>query len=348
MATADKVASERRPVAAPARALRRRGDPKFLRLTAALSERLAAPKFALVPVRDLLAERIAYGTSSRLDSEPPGCPVLRMSNLTEDGWDVTEVKYLDVEDAPEAWRLQHGDVVVNRTNSEELVGKAAVFDIEAEPSPWLYASYLLRLRVDQSLVLPRFLVSFLNSPAGRLQVERVSRRAVGMANINTTEIGNFLVPLPSVGDQSELLDPLFEAFDARLARIAEARSVLMSTDTDLLASVGISPPSLFAGRSYAITGRKAVSIARLGAQFFHPERAGALRSVLNASTGDPQSLVQLAEFVNDRCTPAPGEAYVGLSAVEPHTGELFRLARRLQTRSGTSAVTSCMRGFAHT
>ncbi len=73
MATADKVASERRPVAAPARALRRRGDPKFLRLTAALSERLAAPKFALVPVRDLLAERIAYGTSSRLDSEPPGC-----------------------------------------------------------------------------------------------------------------------------------------------------------------------------------------------------------------------------------------------------------------------------------
>lgn len=322
MPATDALSARRRAVAVPSRCFRGRGDPKFLRLTADLSAALASPRFPLVRLERLLTEKIAYGTSSRLSGEPPGHRVLRMPNVTEDGWDLTELKYLEVETPPEAWRLRRGDIVVNRTNSEELVGKAAVFDLNEDFGLWLYASYLLRLRVDRSIVHPRFLVAFLNSPAGRLQVNRVSRRAVGMANINSAEIADFLVPLPPLDEQTKLLEPLLSAFDERLARIAEARAVLVSTDEELLASVGISFHNEFDGRSYGTTGRNASAISRLGAQFFHPERATALRAVLDASVGVARPLGKLAEFVNDRCVPSLDETYVGLSAVEPHTGEL--------------------------
>jgi hypothetical protein len=274
-----------------------------------------------VPISELLNQRITYGTSLRLSTDLPGLPVLRMSNLTADGLDITDVKYLDCDGATAAPLLLHtGDILINRTNSDELVGKAAVFDL---PGDWIYASYLLRLDVDRRRVDPRFLVHVLNSPVGRLQVARASRRAIGMANINTTEIGDFLVPLPPLlREQRELLRPLDDAWRDRIEHKRQAAKVQIGINDDLSMALGLTVASSAPVLSYAVSHEQTRSVDRLGVQFFHPERATAMRSVLGASKAAPKMLGDIATFVSDRVEPGEGTMVLGLSAIEPHTGEI--------------------------
>ena len=78
--------------------------------------------------------------------------------MQNEGWLLDDVKFVDLTpDELALWRLEVGDLVFNRTNSKELVGKCEVFD---QPGTWAFASYLMRLRVDTDRVLPSFLRDF--------------------------------------------------------------------------------------------------------------------------------------------------------------------------------------------
>ena len=75
-------------------------------------------------IRDLLASA-NYGTSKKADLREGEYPILRMNNITYSGeWDFSSLKYIDLaeEDLPK--HLVHkGQILFNRTNSKELVGK---------------------------------------------------------------------------------------------------------------------------------------------------------------------------------------------------------------------------------
>lgn len=299
--------------------LANRADPRHLCLSVEMARRYAKPRFRLVPLGDLLREDIAYGSSSRLDLEPPGYPVLRMNNLTMDGWDTSEVKYLDCSAATAApLLLQHGDILVNRTNgSMTLVGKAATFDLDGD---WLYASYLLRLRVDTERILPEFLTHFLNSPAGRLQIERLARRIL-MINISPPELKSILVPLPPIAAQRTLLEPLHRAWLAKSAKLDEARTQLLAVNHvlgDAIGAKSISTPTVL---TYSATTKTALRIDRLGVQFFHPERAEALDALLGATGAAVKLLDRLVDFISDRVEPGEDDVVLGLADIEPDTGE---------------------------
>src|SRR5436190_20161176 len=102
--------------------------------------------------------------------------MLRMNNLQADGWLLEDLKYVELTPTEfAAWRLERGDIVFNRTNSKELVGKCEVFD---EDGDWVFASYLMRLRVDSKRAVPEFVTAFLNTRAGRVQIDRESRQII--------------------------------------------------------------------------------------------------------------------------------------------------------------------------
>ena len=87
-----------------------------------------------------------YGSSEKTHDDITGTPVLRMGNIQNGQLDLRNLKYLHIADKDrEKLVLKRGDIVVNRTNSAELVGKCAVFDEKRE---FAYASYLIRLRLD--------------------------------------------------------------------------------------------------------------------------------------------------------------------------------------------------------
>ena len=93
---------------------------------------------------DLISE-MSYGTSAKAHNESVGIPVLRMGNIQSGKLDLTDLKFMHPsEQEMKKLRLQKGDILVNRTNSAELVGKCAVFDLESD---YLFASYIIRLRL---------------------------------------------------------------------------------------------------------------------------------------------------------------------------------------------------------
>ena len=161
--------------------------------------------WVLAPLQDLI-ETLQYGTSKRADKNlKDGVPVLRMGNIRDGKIDGrrSSLKLIDpaTEDIPR-FTLRRGDILFNRTNSPELVGKAAVFDLEGTV---IFASYLVRITCDERLVLPEYLCGWINSPWGRRWARTVRTDCVSQSNINASKLRTMPVPLPPLDEQREIV-----------------------------------------------------------------------------------------------------------------------------------------------
>ncbi|WP_035295381.1 restriction endonuclease subunit S [Brevibacillus thermoruber] len=145
-----------------------------------------------------LIESSTYGTSAKTSEAPSdSCiPVLRMGNI-HDGEIVTDnLKYLpqDHEDIVRL-DLEEGDLLFNRTNSFELVGKTAVVRPE-HAGKYTFASYLVRVRLVFKELLSEYVCAYINSNQGREYLLSQATQQVGQANINPTKLGTLPIPLP--------------------------------------------------------------------------------------------------------------------------------------------------------
>ena len=165
---------------------------------------------------DLLL-RVQYGTSQKANQAGRGTPVLRINNIKQGSLDLSELKHIALpQKALGSLTLADGDILIIRTSgSRELVGTCAVFHgIER----YVFASYLIRLCVDQSKVLPDYTAYFINSPLGRQQVDILSRQIM-QNNVNTEELRSLLIPVPPLEVQRQAVDMVKE----KSARVAEER-----------------------------------------------------------------------------------------------------------------------------
>ena len=135
-----------------------------------------------------------YGVSKAME-ETGSHIVLRMNSITTNGWlNLTDFKYADLSPKDiEATELKNGDLLFNRTNSRELVGKCALW--RGAKGPYSFASYLVRLRLKDGM-LPEYLWATLNSAYGKYRLFNAAKQAVSMANISPTDLGRMAVPLP--------------------------------------------------------------------------------------------------------------------------------------------------------
>lgn len=156
-------------------------------------------------------ESAQYGVSEAM-AEAGSHAVLRMNSITSSGWlDLSALKYADLssQDAA-ATTLRDGDLLFNRTNSRELVGKCAIW--RDAPGRYSFASYLVRLRLKPTL-LPEFLWATLNSSYGKYRLFNAAKQAVSMANVSPTDLARISIPLPPVEEQG-----LFAAFVREVER----------------------------------------------------------------------------------------------------------------------------------
>lgn len=189
--------------------------------------------WTLVALDDLV-RRVQYGASHRADGDAKaGLPVLRMSNIQEGRVDMTHLKYVDKGlRGIDAFKLQEGDILFNRTNSPGLVGKAAVYERRKDkdgkpekPDEVIFASYLVRLVCDADRMLSHFLCSWINSPWGRQWARTVRRDCVSQSNINSSKLRRMPVPTPPMAEQREIvrwLVRLLHFADAVEVRVAAA------------------------------------------------------------------------------------------------------------------------------
>ena len=152
-----------------------------------------------VTIGDLLLSA-SYGTSEK-SSASGKFPVLRMNNITRTGEiDLADLKYMDLEEPDYArYLVQAGDVLFNRTNSAELVGKTAIF---REQSPMAYAGYLIRLRTSADND-PEYLAGFMNTPYAKRVLRSMCKSIIGMANINATEVQSIRIARPPLELQTQ-------------------------------------------------------------------------------------------------------------------------------------------------
>jgi type I restriction enzyme S subunit len=151
-----------------------------------------------------IAADVSYGTSQKAHVEAKGIPVLRMGNITSDGGLLlSDLKYVSprIKDLPRLF-LQSGDIVFNRTNSYELVGKSAVF---REDQPFTLASYLIRVRLLEKLN-PEYVAYFINSTICRAKfIEPDVIQQNGQANFNGSKLRTIPIPLPPLAEQNAIV-----------------------------------------------------------------------------------------------------------------------------------------------
>ena len=155
---------------------------------------------------DQLSLRVQYGTSRRANSDETGTPVLRMGNVQNGKLDFSDLKYLPPESSyVQETLLSEGDLLFNRTNSAELVGKSAVFKKGYPES--CFASYLIRVTFSQECS-PDFFCAYINSQQGRKYISRVRSQQVGQANVNATKLKAMPVPIPPLAEQERIVDEI--------------------------------------------------------------------------------------------------------------------------------------------
>lgn len=181
------------------RRLRREANAKAAQLLPALFYKMFGdpatnPKGWEVSPFSKFISSTQYGLSTSLQEEGD-VGVVRMNNITQSGnLDFVEMKYLSQNQVDfNMYDLRLGDILFNRTNSKELVGKTGLW--EETKQMYTFASYIIRVRLKSSVV-PEYIWALLNSAYGKNQVFRLGKQAVNMANINTQELGTIPIPLP--------------------------------------------------------------------------------------------------------------------------------------------------------
>lgn len=163
--------------------------------------------------------KVSYGIQ-KSPANRPGTharPYLRVANVQRGVLDLREIKYINVpdEEMPKL-RLEIGDVLLCEGNSPDLVGRGAIW--RGEIADCAHQNHVLRVRLDQSKLLPEFVLAVINSSHGQSYFRSKAKRTTNLASINSKEVAGLPIPDIDIEQQQDLLDALH-----RQAGIAETK-----------------------------------------------------------------------------------------------------------------------------
>jgi type I restriction enzyme S subunit len=147
---------------------------------------------------------VEYGSAAK-SKENGKVPVLRMGNIQNGKFDWSDLVYTDDDDEINKYLLEKDDVLFNRTNSPELVGKTAIYKGER---PAIFAGYLIRINRIETSIEGNYLNYYLNSLAAKKYGNSVRSFGVNQSNINGTKLKSYPVPLPPINEQYAIVEVL--------------------------------------------------------------------------------------------------------------------------------------------
>ncbi|MFD6986329.1 restriction endonuclease subunit S, partial [Streptomyces sp. NPDC059956] len=178
---------------------------------------------------------VEYGISESLDRDPRGTPVLRMNNLQGGKVDLEDLRYYSGA-VPRRVLLQRGDVLFNRTNSIDHVGKAGIWQGQFPDAT--FASYLVRLNINIDRIIPEYLVEWLMHPVIRRRLRAISTVAVQQVNVNPTRLRDLEIDMPADLSEQRKITAALSACDDEInreaSRYAKLRTVRQGLMRDLI------------------------------------------------------------------------------------------------------------------
>ena len=187
----------------------------------------------VVPVK-CVVENFQYGLSVPMDDRGH-LPILRMGSIQKGDVKFSDLKYVNLPDDEVApYLLNRGDVLFNRTNSQEWVGKVGIF---RHSTPAVFASYLIRVHPITTKVYPVYLGHVLGTHSAQCRIKRFATPGVQQVNVNATNLGKVLIPLPvgeaglqeqrRIGALLEAARDLVRSYDPVVAALQALKHSLM-------------------------------------------------------------------------------------------------------------------------
>lgn len=176
-----------------------------------------------------------YGISIEMNEDGHGYPIYRMNELHNMLCDLEVNKYADItHDEYQRFALKKRDVLFNRTNSFEWVGRTGVYyqndDVERT-----FASYLVRFNPIESVILPEYLCAFLNSKEGVRDIKRRARQSINQTNVNPEEVKEIEIPVLDMDFQLQIKEHFEKSNSCRLKSL----SLYKDAENQLLDELGL-------------------------------------------------------------------------------------------------------------
>lgn len=165
-----------------------------------------------------IVEKVEYGSSAKSEKEGK-VPVLRMGNIQKGRFDWSDLVYSNDDEEISKYLLKKDDVLFNRTNSPELVGKTAIYKGER---PAIFAGYLIRLHYKKDLINADFLNYYLNSDIARNYGNTVKSDGVNQSNINGQKLKTYPLYLPPLSEQHRIVQEI----ESRLSQAAATETYI--------------------------------------------------------------------------------------------------------------------------
>ena len=176
-----------------------------------------------------------YGISIEMNEDGHGYPIYRMNELHNMLCDLEVNKYADItQDEYQRFALKNRDVLFNRTNSFEWVGRTGVYyqndDIERT-----FASYLVRFNPIESVILSEYLCAFLNSKEGVMDIKRRARQSINQTNVNPEEVKEIEIPVLDMDFQLQIKEHFEKSNSCQLKSL----SLYKDAENQLLDELGL-------------------------------------------------------------------------------------------------------------
>lgn len=173
-------------------------------------------------------KKCEYGISISMNTESKGFPIFRMNEL-DSCFALRPEKFAAIpRQLFEQYRLNENDVLFNRTNSFDFVGRTGIVKDQTDCT---FASYLIRLVPDKSIILPEYLAVYLNTQFGIGQIKRRAMRSINQANVSGSEVRKILIPIfaPEIQERiAELVNASYQVSKESEIAYTQAQQVLES------------------------------------------------------------------------------------------------------------------------
>ncbi|MAD00660.1 MAG: restriction endonuclease subunit S [Pseudomonadales bacterium] len=161
-------------------------------------------------------------SASRKLTDPIEAPYLRVANVQDGHLDLSVIKHISIERKNlERYTLKTGDVLLTEGGDFDKLGRGTVWNNEIESC--VHQNHVFSVRTDASVLLPEFLSILTASSYGKRYFISCSKQSTNLASINSTQLKQFPVLLPSLDVQksivsaSKLWDNAIEETEALIA-----------------------------------------------------------------------------------------------------------------------------------
>jgi len=222
-----------------------------------------------------------YGISIDMNEENIGYKIYRMNEISNMFCDRKINKYADISsDQVKKFKLKNKDVLFNRTNSQEFVGRTGIFKRFSDEEI-VFASYLIRVRPNEDEVLPEYLTAFLNTKYGIQDAQRRARISINQSNINAEELKRVKIPIIS----KEIQEQIRNIFNLSFDLINKSEFLYFQSEQILLSELDF----LNWEPKHKLTFVKRYSdiqkVGRIDAEYFQPTYEEIVERLLNYKNG---------------------------------------------------------------